>query len=64
MFKVTFINDWKYLFNKNAMGGRFASFTFVQLAWLNTGFKGQDDSIDIDGLSVVLIGIGVRIRRK
>lgn len=49
------INDWKYLFNEHAIGGRFANFTFIHISWFNVGLE------EVDGLSFILLGLGIRI---
>lgn len=51
------INDWKYLFNKNAIGGRFASFTFINISYFRTDMP----DLDIDGWGIIILGIGFRL---
>lgn len=57
--RVKVINDWEWLFSKYAVGGRFANFTFIQVGYFRTGIK----DLDVDGLTVVLLGVGLRIRK-
>lgn len=54
---VKFINDWQYLFSEQAIGGRFASFTFFHVSFMKTGEP------LIDGFTVIIFGVGVRIAR-
>lgn len=52
MAKIRLINDWRYLFKKWAIGGRFSAFTFVQVSYMRTGEP------MIDGFTVVALGLG------
>ena len=61
--KVTWINDWRWLFSKYALGGRFAVFTFFNVSYMDLGDEDFNE-LDIDGLSVIILGLGVRIRIK
>jgi hypothetical protein len=54
---VKTINDWRYLFSKHAIGGRFVSFTFFHVSFMKTGEP------LIDGFTVIILGLGVRIAR-
>lgn len=51
------VNDWKYLFFKQAIGGRFANFTFIHVGWLHTGIT----DYSVDGFMFVVLGLGFRI---
>ena len=53
--KVRLFNDWRYLFSKNAMGGRFASFTIIHIGYLRVAIP------EADGVTIVLLGLGVRV---
>ena len=57
--KIKVINDWKYLFEEYAIGGRFASFTFISCGWMTT--KINTDDLEIGGFHIVLLGIGIRV---
>ncbi len=54
---IKVINDWQYLFSKHAVGGRFACFTFFHVSFMN-----MDEPL-IDGFSVIVLGLGVRISK-
>lgn len=60
--KITWINDWQYLFKDWAVGGRFASFTFIMVSYLNVGKDAPD--LDINGFTIILFGLGIRVRSK
>lgn len=57
MVKIKFINDWQYLFNHDAVGGVFASFTFIMISYMSVGMK------EVDGFTFVLLGLGFRISK-
>lgn len=59
---ISLINDWRYLLSANAIGGRFASFSFVMISYLHTGLD-EGDELNVDGFVFVILGIGVKIRR-
>jgi hypothetical protein len=55
--KITLTNDWKNLFNNDAIGGRFSAFTFIMISFMKVGMQ------EIDGFTFVLLGLGFRITR-
>jgi hypothetical protein len=58
--KIKFINDWRYLsFKKDPHGARMLNFTIILISYMHTGIK----EVDIDGFSIVLLGIGIKISR-
>lgn len=60
--QLQLINDWQFLFKGWALGGRFASFAFITVTWLSPKFNTED--IQIGGLTLVVLGLGVRISPK
>jgi hypothetical protein len=58
MSRVSLINDWEFLFNKHPAWGRFSTFTFFMLSYFHLGLKDPD----IDGITIIILGIGVRIK--
>lgn len=56
-FSIVIVNDWKYLFFKDAIGGRGSNFTFIHIGWLKTGIK----DYHIDGFMFTVLGLGFRI---
>lgn len=59
---IKFINDWRYLFSKDAIGGRFSVFTPIMISYLS--IEMQDSEYDLDGLTIVVLGLGLKIRFK
>lgn len=57
---VTFLNDWKYLFNADSFGGRFANFTLLNISYLKESVL---EDLPIGGLCIIILGLGIRITR-
>jgi hypothetical protein len=55
--KLTFINDWQYLFSHDPEIGY--GFTFLSISYMDIGLT---HDIDIDGFSIIVLGLGIRIR--
>ena len=61
--RISLINDWQYLFNPHAIGGRFAAFTFFNICYMNPKvFEGTD--FDGGGVHITVMGLGITISRK
>ncbi len=58
---ITFTNDWRYLFSKFSTG---KVFSLIYLAYTNIEFEDPELEKQVNGLSISLLGLGVRIRRK
>lgn len=56
--RIKLLNDWKYLFSKDAIGGRFAAFTFINIGFIKSTFG------EVNGFYFTLMGLGVRIYRS
>jgi len=56
-FKIAIVNDWRLIFNKHRQGWAIA---FIAISFMNTGIK----DVEVDGLLIMFMGIGVRISRN
>jgi hypothetical protein len=56
--KISFVNDWRFLFSKDAIGGRFAAFTLIHMGYMRVGI------VEVDGFTILLLGLGLRIKRN
>lgn len=55
--KISFVNNWQYMFSKDSIGGRFSMFTVITISAINMGIK------EIDGFHFTILGLGFRITK-